>query len=202
MKNLVYIIAAVLTLSFSNVVKAQVEDTKEVVTVRAELITTMSLQLDNDDILFRFVSLDHYKNGLGGYEGEYLSQGSISSTANWNLSFKALGQMVHADVEGAEIPLDNIGLTAKFTGSNEVKNYAEKDAPLALSLNARLILGHDGDNSNAGDAEEENKFDIYWEMGTKKGDMNKKSVFQQDLVKGAYSTNVEFVLSEVISAAN
>ena len=166
----------------------------EVITLTARLHTTMSLDMDNEGIVFDFVTLDEYRNGLGAYEGNYASPGIIKSTANWDLSYRALANFTHTD-GSTTMPLDNVGLTAKFTGKNKIKNYS--DDPLALSQKRTKILGHNGLDSNAGD-ETDNAFTIYWEMGTMKGDMNEESIFKQDLKKGEYNTVVEFIASEVL----
>ena len=192
MKKLVLIITVAFVAVFS--ANAQVEKS-EVITVTAKLNTTMALDLATDDIVFEFNTLDDYKNGLGGIEGDYASQGSVSSTSNWKLSYKANSAFTHADGI-TTMPLDNVGLTAVFSGSNSVQNATAEKA-LPLSADRTEIIGHDGVNSNAGDYED-NSFIIYWEMGTKNGEMNNKSLFQQDLKKGVYNTEVEFIASEVL----
>lgn len=196
MKKLVYIIAAVLTLSFTTKLNAQVVTEAEVITLTANLNTTLALKMDKSDVTFDFTTLNEYKSGLGGYENAtYASNGTVSSTANWKLSFKAQSEMTHKDGD-AVMPLDNVGLSAKFTGNNKIKNNADQ-APLALSQNETVILDHNGKDSNAGDTDV-NSFTIYWEMGTQNAKMNKKSIFEQDLKKGAYSTKVEFIATEVL----
>ena len=214
MKKIVYIIAAVLGLSFANQaqVQAQVPSTlrtavsstsraaevtpSEVITITANLNTTLSLTMDKSDVTFDFTTLEDFKSGLGGYENEkYASTGQVSSTSNWKLSYKAQSEMTHKDGD-AVMPLDNVGLSAKFTGKNTIQNNAE-EAPLALSTKETVILGHDGKVSNAGDGEV-NSFSIYWEMGTQNENMNQASIFTQDLKKGSYSTKVEFIATEVL----
>ena len=196
MKKLIYIIAAVLTISFTTKLNAQVVTPAEVITLTANLNTTLALTMDKSDVTFDFTTLNEYKEGLGGYENAtYASEGKVSSTANWKLSFKAQSEMTHKDGD-AVMPLDNVGLSAKFTGKNKIKNNAEK-APLALSTKETVILGHDGKNSNAGDTDV-NSFTIYWEMGTQNAKMNQESIFTQDLKKGSYSTKVEFIATEVL----
>jgi hypothetical protein len=158
MKKLIYIIAAVLTISFANQVQAQV------ITLTANLNTTLALKMDKSGVTFDFTTLNEYKEGLGGYENaSHASTSNVSSTANWKLSFKAQSEMTHKDGD-AVMPLDNVGLSAKFTGANKIKNNAEK-VPLALSTKETVILDHNGKNSNAGDTDV-NSFTIYWEMGT------------------------------------
>jgi hypothetical protein len=196
MKKLIYIIAAVLTISFANQAQAQVKTEAEVITLTANLNTTLALKMDKSDVTFDFTTLSEYKEGLGGYENaSHASTGNVSSTANWRLSFKAQSEMTHKDGD-AVMPLDNVGLSAKFTGVNKIKNNAEK-APLALSTKETVILDHNGKNSNAGDTDV-NSFTIYWEMGTKNAKMNQESIFTQDLKKGSYSTKVEFIATEVL----
>jgi len=198
MKKLVLIIAV----AFMAVVNSKavvIPDGKveksEVVTLTAKLNTTMALNLDNDDITFEFNTLEDYQNGLGGIEGDYASEGSVSSTSNWKLSYKANGAFTHED-GATTMPLDNVGLSAAFTGSNKVSNNASADA-LPLSADRTEIIGHDGINSNAGD-EKSNSFIIYWEMGTKGKRLNSESLFEQDLKKGVYNTEVEFIATEVL----
>ncbi len=197
MKRLIYIIAAALTITFASNTQAQVKTEAEVITLTANLNTTMSLNIDKSDITFDFTTLNDYKNGLGGYDSDkYSSIGSVTSTANWNLSYKAEDEFTHQD--GGTMSLDNVGLSVEWMGSNRIKAYAEtEEAPLALSKSETVILGHDGQNSNAGDAKA-NYFKIFWEMGTKKGNMNSASIFEQDLKKGSYSTKVEFIATEVL----
>lgn len=175
-------------------VMAQVEKS-EVITLTARLNTTMALNMDQSRVIFEFNTLDEYKNGLGGAKGEYSSAGSISSTANWNLKFRALTDFMHTDGEN-QMPLDNVGLTAEFTGTTKVKVTATS-APMSLSKEKSDIIMHSEGGSNAGDFED-NTFIIYWEMGTRKATLNKTSILDQDLKKGEYNTQVEFIASEEI----
>ncbi|MFT5750157.1 MAG: hypothetical protein ACI93S_001431 [Ancylomarina sp.] len=101
--------------------------------------------------------------------------------------------MTHKDGD-AVMPLDNVGLSAKFTGENKINNNAE-EAPFVLSTKETVILGHDVKNSNAGDSAV-NSFSIYWKMGTQ--NKNQANIFTQDLKKGSYSTKVEFIATEVL----
>eukprot|EP00034_Subulatomonas_tetraspora_P002741 GABW01004582.1.p1 GENE.GABW01004582.1~~GABW01004582.1.p1 ORF type:complete len:81 (+),score=25.89 GABW01004582.1:154-396(+) len=67
----------------------------------------------------------------------------------------------------------------------------------ALESEEAVIIEQDGDASNAGD-DEANSFTLYWEMGTQAGDMNSGSIFEQDLKKGTYNVDVDFILTEVL----
>ncbi len=200
MKKFAYIIAAVFAIAFTNTTNAQVQTEAEVITLTANLNTTLSLNMDKSDVTFDFTTLEDFKNGLGGYENTaYASTGNVSSTANWKLSFKAQSDFNHQDGD-AVIALDNVGLSAKFTGENKIKNNTKKgprSTTLALSKSETVLLDHNGTDSNAGDGEV-NSFTIYWEMGTKNADMNSASIFEQDLKKGSYSTKVEFIATEVL----
>ncbi|PTN10549.1 hypothetical protein [Mangrovibacterium marinum] len=169
-------------------------ESSEVITLTARLNSTIALDMDNSDIVFEFNELNDFRNGLGGYEKAYQSTGTISATANWNLSFFAKKDFTHTS--GNTMPLDNVGLSAKFTGKNSIADYSNQQ-PLKLSKQSRLILGYNGSTTNAGDASD-NAFTIYWEMGTKKNDMNGTSIYDQNLKKGEYKTEVEFVASEVL----
>jgi len=196
MKKFTYIIATLFAITFASNTNAQISTPAEVITLTADLQTTMSLNMNKSDVTFNFKELADYKDGLGGYENNtYASTGEVASTANWKLSFKAQGGFNHTDGK-TSMPLNNVGLSAKFTGSNKIKNNAEKN-PLALSTQETVILDHNGKDSNAGD-NDVNSFTIFWEMGTKHGNMNDKSIFEQDLKKGAYSTQVEFIATEVL----
>jgi hypothetical protein len=153
----------------------------------------MALTLDNSGIEFDFNTLEDYNNGLGGYGSAYASEGSVSSTANWKLGFVASDDFAHTDGT-TTMPLDNLGVTVEWTGSNDVDVIA---ASKALADAEELIIEHDGTNSNAGD-DAANSFTVYWEMGTKSGNMNSQSIFEQDLKKGTYTVDVEFILTEVL----
>ncbi|TKG96287.1 hypothetical protein EYV94_03250 [Puteibacter caeruleilacunae] len=195
MKTLRTLIAAVLVAVIGMSASAQVakQDAKTI-NLTANLNTTIALNMSGD-IVFDFNTLTDYKQGLGSYEGAYVSTGSVSSTNNWNLYFKATKDFKHANGKD-KMPLNNVGLTAKFEGSNGIKNYAD-NSTIALSKSEQVILGHDGSNMNAGD-HDTNGFKIYWEMGTKGKGMNGKSIFEQDLKKGTYNTEVEFTAREIL----
>ncbi|TKG94177.1 hypothetical protein EYV94_12890 [Puteibacter caeruleilacunae] len=196
MKTLRTLIAAVLVAVVGMSASAQVakQDAKTI-NLTANLNTTIALRMDLSDIVFDFAHLNDYKNGLGSYEGNYASTGSVSSTNNWNLYFRATKDFKHSNNKNS-MPLNNVGLTAKWRGSNGISNKAD-NSTLALSKSETLILGHDGKNMNAGD-HDTNRFTIYWEMGTKGEGMNSKSIFDQDLKKGTYNTEVEFTAREIL----
>ncbi|MDP4184730.1 MAG: hypothetical protein Q8862_06150, partial [Bacteroidota bacterium] len=167
----------------------------QAINLTAHLKTTIALDLDKSDITFDFVTLNDYQKGLGGLDGSYASAGAVSCTSNWNLSARATGDFKHTDGT-TTIPLNNVGLSVRFKGTNPIQNNTTS-APLPLSTTQATLIGYNGSNSNAGDFDV-NSFTVYWEMGTGKGNMNHQSLFAQDLKKGTYSTQVEFVASEVI----
>ena len=188
------ILAVVFAIVFASNSFAQATDS-EMITITANLNTTLALTLDNSAITFDFSTLDDYNNGLGGSGSDFASEGSVSSTSNWKLGFKADDVFAHTD-GSTTMPLDNLGVTVNLTGSNPVKNYA-KNTPVALASEETMILGQQGNQSNAGN-DNANSFTIYWEMGTQDGDMNSESIFEQDLKKGTYTVNVDFILTEVL----
>ncbi|TKG94179.1 hypothetical protein EYV94_12900 [Puteibacter caeruleilacunae] len=194
MKTLRTLIAVVLVAVVGTASAQVAQQDQQTINLTANLNTTIALNLSGD-IVFDFNTLDDYKNGLGTYEGSYVSTGSVSSTNNWNLYFKATKDFKHSNDKDV-MPLDNVGLTAKFTGTNEIENYADKKT-IALSKSEQVILGHDGSNMNAGD-HDTNGFNIYWEMGTQGKGMIKKSIFEQDLKKGTYTTEVQFTAREIL----
>eukprot|EP00792_Barthelona_sp_PAP020_P001401 TRINITY_DN1221_c0_g2_i1.p1 TRINITY_DN1221_c0_g2~~TRINITY_DN1221_c0_g2_i1.p1 ORF type:complete len:197 (+),score=2.92 TRINITY_DN1221_c0_g2_i1:40-630(+) len=196
MKTLRTLIAVVLVAVVGMSASAQVarQDAKTI-NLTANLNTTIALTLDESDIVFDFNTLADYKNGLGSYDGKYASTGSVSSTNNWNLFFRATKDFKHSNNTDV-MPLNNVGLTAKWRGTNAIVNKADKQT-LALSKKETMILGHSNDGMNAGD-HDTNGFTIYWEMGTKGNGMNGKSIFEQDLKKGTYNTQVEFTAREIL----
>ncbi len=191
MKTLVTLAA---TLLISLNIFAQISQSEQI-TITASLNTTMALDVTNEPISFEFSTLDDYEDGLGGKFSTYSTNASISSTSNWEFGYKASGQLTHSD-GSTTMPLDNIGVTIDWTGTNSAKNYC-KNTPLALDDENILLIGQQGNQSNAGD-NEANSFVIYWEMGTTDGNMNDESLFEQDLKKGLYNVNVEFIITEVI----
>lgn len=174
--------------------KGQMSDSK-VITLTAQLQSSLSVQIEENNVQFCFETDKDYKDGVGNGGSINSCRGSVCSTANWKLVLKARGDLLH-DNGINRILLNNIGVRAKYLGSTNVINNAEK-VPLALSSTGVELLGFDGLHSNA-NGNEENPFMLYWEMGTRRGNMNRKSVGQQNLKKGKYSTQVEVIVAEVI----
>lgn len=81
MKKSITILTAVFAIFASVNANAQVESSGTI-TLTANLQTTLAMSLDNSAIEFNFVTLDQYKDGIGGYESDFASKGSVSSTAN------------------------------------------------------------------------------------------------------------------------
>lgn len=157
----------------------------------------MFLNLSTTPIMFDFTSIEDYNNGVAAADknASNITSGSVVSTSNWSLSVVAQSNMMHSDGLN-EITTDNVGVKVNFTGTNKVKNYA-KNNPLALETTETVLLGRQGNQSNAGD-EDDNSFVIYWEMGTGNGNMQSESLMEQDFKKGSYNMDVAFVLTEVI----
>lgn len=186
------------TLTFSIAIAmsllAQVNEVATI-TLTAQLNTTLAVNIATTGITFDFNTLEDYENGMGGKNGDYFSEGEISSTSNWQLGHKASGQFLHED--GTTImPLDNIGVTIDFTGSNKIINNC-KNQPLALAEAETVLLEKKNNQSNAGDGAS-NAFTIYWQLGTGAGNMNDDSLFEQDIKKGTYNVDVEFIVTEVL----
>jgi hypothetical protein len=188
------IVLAVSILLFATAVHAQVMNT-QVTTVFANFNTTLLLNLDNSAIEFEFNTFEDYHNGVGSHNGDYYTEGSIAATTNWELSFMAAEPFLHDDGV-TTMPLDNLGVTVKWTGYNKVKNRAKNHAK-SLESSEVLLIEQQGNKSNAGD-ETANSFILYWQLGTGDGNMNSQSIFDQDLKKGSYSTSVEFIVSEAL----
>ncbi|MDD3011489.1 MAG: hypothetical protein EOL88_13925 [Bacteroidia bacterium] len=195
MKKIVLLLTVAITLAFSSPAFSQANDS-EVITLKATMASTLVLNLESTPVAFDFYTISDYQNGMGADKssGMNATSGNIVSTTNWALAVVAQSQMIHNDGISV-LPMDNIGLTVDFTGYNKVKNYA-KNHPLALSNSETTIIGQQGNQSNAGN-EEANSFTIYWEMGTRQGNMRNESLMEQDLKKGNYNMDVAFVVSEV-----
>ncbi len=187
------ILISLIFLCLSLIGLAQVKDAS-VITLTASLKSSLSISIDQSPINFKLDTDDAYENGVGFDKQTYSSIGSVSATANWKLSCKAINDFVHQDGM-TKMPLNNIGIRAKYNGKTKVYNYAD-NAPQALSRKEIDLIGYDGIHSNAND-KEENSFVLYWEMGTKKGNMNSQSLLKQNLKKGNYSTQIEMVVVEV-----
>jgi len=196
MKKSLTLIALILFVATANVVFGQANNS-EVVTIQTKLESSMFLNMATTPVVFDFNTIEDYENGMAATNKNSgnATEGAVISTSNWNLSVVAQSPMVHEDGT-TELPIDNIGLTVDFTGYNKVKNYAKNQA-VALATSETMILGKQGNKSNAGD-EEANSFVIYWEMGTGNGSMRSESLMEQDLKKGNYNMDVAFVLTEVI----
>ncbi|TKG96288.1 hypothetical protein EYV94_03255 [Puteibacter caeruleilacunae] len=195
MRTLKTLIAAVLVSLVATSASAQIKEDAKTINLTANLNTTIALNLNTDPITFDFNTLEDYKKGLGKTGQKYASKGSVSSTANWQLVFVATDEFKHSNGKNT-MPLNNVGLRATVSGQKSIKNNAYNRS-LALSKKETIILDQKGNQMNAGD-HKDNGFTIYWEMGTRRNDMNKKSIFDQNLKKGTYNTEVKFTAREVI----
>jgi len=198
MKKVATIIAVIFAVTFASNSFAQATDS-EMITITANLNTSLFLDMGSAGYMpveFDFNTLEDYNNGLGGYDNwDYYHMAGISSTSNWKFGVKAVSDFTHSD-GSTTMSLDNLGITIGWNGSNTIQNNAE-EAPLAISSNETILVEHDGTNSNAGDFYD-NEFNIFYEMGTMNGNMNSESIFEQDLKKGTYTVDIEFIATEVL----
>ncbi|MDP4183957.1 MAG: hypothetical protein Q8862_02190 [Bacteroidota bacterium] len=156
--------------------------------------SSINLHLDKSDINFDFSTFDDYKNGVGGYNVDaYSTKGAILSAVNWKFSVRALASFTSSD-GFSTILLNNVGFTVQFDGDVDVVNYT-LNGPKALSSNEVVLLEKRSLDQSKGD-EKNNKFVVFWEMGTKKGNMNQLGILDQNIKGGSYSTQVEFVALE------
>lgn len=169
----------------------------EVVTIHASISATIYLNLETTPVVFDFTTLSDYQNGISADKsaGTNATAGNVVSTTNWSMALVAQSEMIHVDGIST-MSLENVGVTVDFTGSNHVKNYA-KNTPVALASTETMILGQQGNQSNAGD-EKANSFIIYWEMGTGEGNLKSETLLEQNLKHGTYNVDVAFVVSEII----
>ncbi len=196
-KNLL-LTAALMLMIFLNSITAQVNES-EVITLTSNLNTTMYLDMSSAGympVIFDFNTLNDYKNGLGGYDNwDYFHMASINSTANWKFGVRSVSPFLHYN-GNTEIPTDNIGITILWQGLNTIINNAD-EIPLGIIPSEKILLEYDGINSNAGDYYT-NNFILFYEMGTQSGDMKQKSIFMQNLKKGSYTMDIQYVVTEII----
>ncbi len=95
--------------------------------------------------------------------------------------------------------LNNVGVIIVSTGTNQddgshIINYAKYE-PIALE-GSDITTMTKGSLSNRG-YENRNSFIMNWEMGTKRGNMNSQSIFEQMLESDSYIVNIVLTLSPV-----
>ena len=198
LKTLTLIAIAVVTLTaVSNQSFAQATDS-ETVTLTANLNTTLALALAGTGVEFTFDELSEYQNGIGEAD-EVTLMGSVASTADWKLEYKATAALTHSNGTNT-IPLSQVGVRAAITGlylgAARSLEPAKTD-PLALDNVNVVLFNKATGTTNAGSALD-NAFGLYWEMGTQNGDMLTNSLFDANYVRGTYTTSVLFTLTEVI----
>ncbi|MCL3782672.1 hypothetical protein EMN47_19985 [Prolixibacteraceae bacterium JC049] len=196
MKKKIILVSLLLAGSFC--ANAQVEKSKTV-TITADLQTSMQFNMPgggSPNIDFEFRTINNFKKGLGGYlNSNYAFYGQIESTANWKLIMQAKTNFTHSD-GATTMKLDNLGVTVEWRGKNKVYNKAKK-RPLAVSKSSVLLLDQYRGRTNAG-TKKDNEFNVFFEMGTRRGNMNQKSLYQQNLKKGKYQVEVDFITVENI----
>ncbi len=173
-------------------------------------LSSLSLDLDSNNIIFNFIWFEDYQNGLGKFGGNFSSKGQVTSNTNWKLSCKAKGKFTHFNGIN-KMPLNNLGVSIDYKGERKVINRT-LSSPLPLARKNKTLLftternkpnkkGNSKDKNNSFGHNRHHKkevedFIIYWEMGTRKGKMNKKSIIEQKLKRGSYSVDIKILLSE------
>ncbi|HEY9113523.1 MAG TPA: hypothetical protein VIN10_02410 [Bacteroidales bacterium] len=154
--------------------------------------------LSGNDILFVFDEISEYKNGImNAGQITYIRIGSITK---WQLTFKADQIMFYGNVNPAhQMELNNVGVVVVSTGTNQddgiaTVNYA-KASPLCLESNDVLLL-NPGTGTNRGYGIK-NAFSLFWEMGTKRGNMNTISMLEQNLAPDMYTVTITLTLTPV-----
>lgn len=154
--------------------------------------------LSGNDIWFVFDEMIEYQNGImNAGQVTYIRIGSIY---DWQLTFMADQIMFYGNSNPAhQMQLNNVGLVVTSTGSNQDNgistiNYA-KVVPLCLESSDVLLLTR-GSGTNKGYGIK-NAFSLFWEMGTKRGNMNNISMLQQHLAADTYTVNIILTLSPV-----
>jgi len=152
--------------------------------------------LSGYSVSFMFDEISEYKNGI-------INQGQstfirIGAVRDWKLQFKADQTIFYGENNPTnQMELNNVGVVVISTGTNQddgsnIVNYA-KYAPLALE-GTDVTLMTKGSISNRG-YENRNSFSLNWEMGTKRGNMNNQSIFEQMLESDTYIVNIILTLS-------
>lgn len=149
-----------------------------------------------ENIVFNFNTLNELKNGIvnAGHD-TYIRVGCAN---NWDLSFRTNDSEFSGTNNPTNVmPLNNIGVKIVSTGNNlddgsNIVNNAKFNA-LALS-NSDVILLTKGILKNAGFGIK-NSFVFRWEAGTKSGNMNNTSVFDQYIPADSYTTTIVITLS-------
>ena len=188
-----------LSLQTSTIFGQTAETDTETITLTANLNTTMALTLDATEVVFTFDNLTEYQTGIGANDEVSLT-GDVASTADWKLEFKATSDLQHQTHSGSTIPLNQVGLRAELTGNyssgNRIDNQAD-NTPIALSSSNNTIFDVGNGDTNAGTSAD-NEFELFWEMGTKNGNMKNKTLFEENYRRGQYQATVLFTLTEVI----
>ena len=154
--------------------------------------------LTGNDILFVFDEIIEYQNGI--MNAGQITNIRVGSIYDWQLSFMADQIMFYGNSDpGHQMLLNNVGVVVVSTGLNpdngvSTTNLA-KTIPLCLESTDVLLLTK-GSGSNKGYGIK-NAFSLYWEMGTRRGNMNNITMLQQNLAADTYTIGIILTLSPV-----
>ena len=180
----------------SSIGYAQVQDQAQLV-LTAKLNTTLSLDIENSTLTFEFNTVSDYVNGLG-QGGTKTTEASVYSTANWKLAVRAQEDSLQHNDGIHSIPLNYVGYKVELTGnynSDRIQNLAQSSIT-ALTNTPELILTQ-GNLTNAG-TNDDNAFEISWEMGTGNGNTNSISLLEGNFRRGIYQATIDFTLTEIL----
>ncbi len=154
--------------------------------------------LSGYSIVFTFDEISEYKNGIINQgQATYIRIGAVR---DWKLQFKADQTIFYGENNPSnQMELNNVGVIIVSTGTNQddgshIINYAKYE-PIALE-GSDITTMTKGSLSNRG-YENRNSFIMNWEMGTKRGNMNSQSIFEQMLEPDSYIVNIVLTLSPV-----
>jgi len=197
MKKIIFLLIGGLLLG--NVSYGQAVDDRTIVPVAVTLSSILRLNVvSGGNIEFNFNTLADYENGIAN-NAEYDTRFTVASSVDWDVDIHAEdGTLVATDdMGGTGMPLDNIGyhlMESDGTYPGDFNVNSTDDEPAALDDDAIILVGYDGDNSNAGDINQ-NDFTIHWRCGTSDGNnMNALSLLEQQLAADRYATNVFLIL--------
>lgn len=159
--------------------------------------------IDGGEQTFTFENADHYNNGLKDANQTTIA---VNSSVEWDMKMQAAGETFTKEGGGAGVPVNNLGFYLDRVGDNVqgtkyVSESGSSDAPLGMSATAIPVLTSStaDNNNNIGD-NDDNKYKIYWEMGTHRGTLNSQSIFEQlragTFKTGTYNVAVTLTVSE------
>lgn len=188
---------------FANAGFSQRVDDRAVIPVAVTLNSILRLNVESGgNIEFAFNTLSDYQNGFTGDSDARKTVFSVASSVRWKVEMFSenatlVGTNSVAGSPGVNFELDNIGYHVVGAAPNVVYSATAMGVPAILEATPVSIAAWSGvaGTTNAGGSEV-NRFEIFWQCGTRNAPMNGASILQQSLPADRYATNVFLILSE------